>query len=280
MTHRDILAVISSLESDEHVLKAAEQLASVRDAHITGLLVNWIPPLSTVVEGWIVDARWGELVEDARGLLERERQAVEKRLSSVDAHASASALLIEPGAARSLVATYSRYADITVAPRPLKAGSGGLRAPLVEAALFEAGRPVLVVPPEFDDGPIGKTVVVCWNASRESARALADAMPLLARAEKVVVATVDAKPSLDGHGDMPGVDISRHLARHDLDVEIRNVDSMGRTAAEALLETCEAVDADLIVMGGYGRSRMSEFVFGGMTRDMLSTSPIPIHMSH
>ncbi len=118
------------------------------------------------------------------------------------------------------------------------------------------------------------------RASREAARALAAAGDLLERADRVTVATVDAKPSEDGYGPHPGVDISTHLARHGVQPELINLDSTGRSETKAILDQALAVNADLIVMGGYGRSRMSEFIFGGVTREMLKTSNVPILMAH
>jgi nucleotide-binding universal stress UspA family protein len=125
-----------------------------------------------------------------------------------------------------------------------------------------------------------KTVMVCWDAGREATRALSDAMPFIAEAGRVVIVTADAKARFEGHGEMPGADIALHLARHGVNVEVRNADTLSRRTAQALLDEARAVDADLIVMGGYGHSRMTQFMFGGVTREMLSESPIPLLMSH
>jgi nucleotide-binding universal stress UspA family protein len=92
--------------------------------------------------------------------------------------------------------------------------------------------------------------------------------------------TVDAKPSENGYGDHPGADITAHLARRGLKVELVNLDSLGRSHAQTIQDHAIAVKADLVVMGGYGRSRLSEFIFGGLTREMLQTSDIPVLMAH
>ncbi len=278
MIYRDCLAVISSVEGDAHVLACAQALAKANDAFVTGLMVRYLPALPAVTEGWVVDPRWGDLVVEARSALEAGRADLQGRLEGLVDRSAALTLLVEPGAVRELLAIQCRHADLTLVSRPEKAGDG--RGPLVEAALFGSGRPVLVVPPGWQGRAPGKTALVAWNAGRESARALGDALPLLGPGSRVVVATVDAKPSIEGHGEMPGVDISGHLARRGLAVELQNIDSSGRSVATCLLDAARAADADLIVMGGYGRSRFSEMVFGGATRDMLLEAHVPILMSH
>ena len=279
MSVRDILALTTSLEADASVLACAQRLARTHDAFLTSLLVHWIPAMSAVVEGWIVDARWGELVEEARGTMERDRLVLEKQMTGAVDRSAALARMIEPGAAQSVAGLFARHVDMTIVSRPHKTLAEA-RTGLLEGALFGSGRPVLVVPPGWKDQPVGETVLLGWNAEREAARALADAMPMLDPKAKIVVATVDAKPSYEGHGDLPGADISTHLSRHGFGVELRNIDSMGSPDSRALLEAAASVGADLIVMGGYGRSRLSEMVFGGVTRDVLLRSQIPVLMSH
>jgi len=92
--------------------------------------------------------------------------------------------------------------------------------------------------------------------------------------------TVDAKPKMFGHGDQPGANIAAHLSRRGLPAEVRNVDSMGRSAALAILEEAGALQADLVVMGGYAHSRLRELVFGGATRELLRAAAVPLLMAH
>jgi len=278
MRYRDYLAVLSSVEGDGHVIRCADALSRRDDAFVTGLLVRYMPVVPAVTEGWVIDPRWGDLVREAQTAQEAGRGQLQQALENRVDRSAALAMLVEPGAARELLAVHCRHADISLVARPEKSGDG--RTPLVEAALFGSGRPALVVPPGWDGAAPGKTVLVAWNASRESARALADALPLVEEGARIVVATVDAKPSIEGHGDMPGVDVSTHLARRGLQVELLNIDSAGRTTAVSLQEAALSVNADMVVMGGYGRTRFSEFVFGGATRDMLYSCGVPLLMSH
>jgi nucleotide-binding universal stress UspA family protein len=123
-------------------------------------------------------------------------------------------------------------------------------------------------------------ILIGWNASPEAVRAITGAAPLLQAASKVVIATVDATPSPGGHAPRPGQELAAYLARHGVTAEVRNIDGLGRTHAEALQETAIDVDADLMVIGAYGHSRAREIVFGGVTRELLANGQLPLLMAH
>jgi nucleotide-binding universal stress UspA family protein len=119
---------------------------------------------------------------------------------------------------------------------------------------------------------------VAWNARREAIRAEADALPLLVKAEAVEVLVVDHERHA-GHGPEPGADIARHMARHGAQVEVRRLSSGGEDVGRLLLSQAAAFRADLLVMGAYGQSRLSEWMFGGVTRTVLREAGIPVLMS-
>jgi len=149
---------------------------------------------------------------------------------------------------------------------------------IIEAALFESGRPVLVVPYIQQEGLKLDRVMVCWDGSREAARALGDAMPLLRRAGAIdVVAVTTERPKSD---EIPGADIAQMLAHHDLKVELQRIGAPSIDVANAILNHASDTAADLIVMGAYGHSRLREFVLGGTTRAMLTSMTAPVMMSH
>lgn len=276
MKFKDILTVVTSAQGDEHVIAAAEQIASRNDGRVSGVVIGWLPPVSLAVEGWSVSPVWGDIAEQARKELASEFDRVKARFARIERSGLLESELLELTAGRIVVGVRGRHADMTVVSRP-RAEVGQA---LVEGALFESGRPVLVVPPQWKSGAIGKSIVVCWKPTRESARALGDADDFLLAADKVSVVTVDARPSEDGYGVHPGGDIAAHLARRGVHVEVCNLPSMGRSEVRVIEDQVRAQDADLIVMGGYGHSRMSEFIFGGMTRDMLKMAPVPVLMAH
>ncbi|MEQ1610118.1 MAG: universal stress protein [Hyphomonadaceae bacterium] len=276
MKFKDILTIIVSAESDEHVIGAAEQLAAQNAGKVSGLVIGWLPPVSLSVEGWSVSPVWGDFADEARKLLEIELERAKQRFDLSGRGASVVSELLELSAGRVVTGLRGRHADIAVVGRP-RADFGQA---LVEGPLFESGRPVLVVPPVWKSQQIGGSVLVCWKPTREAARALADADDFLLNARQVTVVTVDARPSEDGYSPRPGFDIAAHLARRGVSVQLANLDSLGRTEAGAVQEHALAIGADLVVMGAYGRSRMSEFIFGGMTREMLRSASLPVLMAN
>ncbi|PWT92514.1 MAG: universal stress protein UspA, partial [Proteobacteria bacterium] len=149
---------------------------------------------------------------------------------------------------------------------------------IIEAALFESGRPVLVVPYIQKEGLKLDKVTVCWDGSRNAARAVADSLPFLKRAKAVEVVIVAGEPGK--RGEIPGADIAHHLARHGLKVELQRIVVRDLDVANTILSHAADAGTDLIVMGGYGHSRLREFVLGGATRGILSSMTVPTLMSH
>ncbi len=149
---------------------------------------------------------------------------------------------------------------------------------IAEAALFESGRPVIVVP-YIQKAPLKlDRVMLCWDGSRAAARAIADAMPLLERAGRVeVVIVANERGKQD---EIEGADMGTHLARHGLDVEVKRTTLGGIDVADVILSHAADAGSDFIVMGGYGHSRLREFVLGGVTRSIFRSMTIPVLMSH
>jgi nucleotide-binding universal stress UspA family protein len=121
-----------------------------------------------------------------------------------------------------------------------------------------------------------RNVVIAWKDTRESARAISEAMPFLTSAANARIVTVDAERC---PGDA-AIDIAAHLDRQGVKVEITPIESAERTVAEILLDEAHKMSADLIVMGAYGHSRVREWILGGATREMLETSDVPMLMAH
>ncbi len=277
MSFRDILAVVASEAASEHVIAFASQLASQSNGRITAAAVGWEPNYAPV-EGLALDPLLGQLMLEARKQLDTKAEKLTARLAREDIPSAVEPYLLEGGAAGPALGLRARHADVTVVSRPSKADPDAAQA-IVDAALFDAGRPVIVVPPDWKGGPIGRRILVAWKPTREAARALGDADELLCHAEAVGIVTVDGKPSR-GYSEQPGADIAAHLAFRGANAEVFNLASAGLSESEAVLAHAMVMGADLIVMGGYGRSRMSELVFGGVTRGMLRHANLPVLMSH
>ncbi len=179
---------------------------------------------------------------------------------------------IPPGDAA--VGMYARLFDLTVVGRPVQ-GASTPAASTLETVLFDSGRPILIAPPNPPKS-LGSTAVVSWNASTETARAVAFAMPLLRRAERVVVLAVEgvmvAGPT--------AADAARHLQQNGIAAESREATTNGRSGGETILAEAAALGADVLVKGAYTNSRLRQMIFGGATSKILAAAELPVFMAH
>jgi nucleotide-binding universal stress UspA family protein len=277
MSFRDILAIVTPGVGAETVIAFADQLAAQRQGRTTVMLVGWQPAVSPL-EGYGFDTLYAQVLEDARKLLSEDALRLDERLQKAGIKASIETYLVAPGAEVSSVALRARHADVSIVARPEKEKSSAAHA-VLEAALFDSGRPVIVVPPAWKQGPIGKHVLLAWKPTREAARAAGDAQDLMTRADTVSIVTIDASTSRQ-YGEQPGADISAHIAYAGCKTALYNLDSAGRPEGDVIIDQATVLGADLIVMGGYGRSRLREIVFGGVTRKVLVEASLPVLMSH
>ena len=150
---------------------------------------------------------------------------------------------------------------------------------LIEAALFGGGHGLYLIPPGFKPREAIRTILVGWLDTREAARAIAEALPLMCVAKSVEVVCI-REPGEGRFGGAESLaDIATHLARHDVATSVRMLSAEG-SAATTLLGEAHRISADLIVTGGYGHSRLREWVLGGVTRDLIHGSDLPILMAH
>jgi nucleotide-binding universal stress UspA family protein len=289
MTLASILAVIDGRNGSEAVLEAALALgknfaSAVELLHVEAGPEAALPMLGENVTGAVVE----QVMQSIESEIE-QRIAEAKRLYAT--HCVAAGLQVIDGEAAAPAGRFSvrfkhvtghepdevaargRLADLVLVARPSAEGAGGDPRTL-EAAMFDTGRPVLMVPPG-PRGSLGAKIALAWNDSRESARAAAAALPLLRKAGRVVILSArrgdtDAKPS----------QLARYLALHGIEAETwaftPKQDPIGM---ELLVQAAEA-GADLLVMGAYGHSRLREFILGGATRSVVAETAIPVLMAH
>ena len=172
------------------------------------------------------------------------------------------------------IGSYGRVFDLIVLGRPGRAAQNPRMAPL-EAALFESGRPVLIVPPALSK-ELGHNVLVAWNGSTEQARTNAFAMPLLRGADEVTVLTVEGGMTPGPTGD----EAALHLLRNGVPATAVTVAPAGRTTGEAILDHAKLRGCDLIIKGAYAQSRLRQMIFGGATRHILAHATLPVLMAH
>jgi len=176
------------------------------------------------------------------------------------------------------VAVHAYYADLVVVSRPESPGQTAGPPGLAESLVLSSGRPIIVFPPRGKVSRL-RRILVAWNATRESIRAVGDALPLLVKAEAVEILVVDHQRHPEGHGQEPGADIARHLARHGAQVEVTRLSSGGKAVGRLLLSQAAAFGAELLVMGAYGHTQLREWMFGGVTRTVLYEADLPVLMS-
>lgn len=281
MAIKSILVHLDGTDAAKTRLRLATELARRQQAHLIGLaVVDVVLPIMAAA-----DAASGAVLAE---LMERMRSDALEEAARVEAafretlrreDLSGEWRCVE-GAAPELVALHTRYADIAVLGQANPDDGPPSASAILEATLFGSGRPVLVIPYAGTFETLGQRVVVGWNASREAARAVNDALPLLAGASSVVVTAVNPRFGLDGHGEEPGADIALHLARHGLKVEVEHTLAPEIEAGDLLLNRVTELSADLLVIGGYGHSRLRETILGGVTRTLLKQMTVPVLMSH
>ena len=182
--------------------------------------------------------------------------------------------------ALSVVALHARYADLVVIGQQNSEWPTGVHKDFERSLPVASGRPVLVVPYAYERRPVGRQVLVAWNASREAARAVNDALPLLKRASQVHVVIFDRTAAGAAHGEEPGADVALFLTRHGVKVIVSRYDAPDADIGSQLLSRAFDLSADLIVMGAWGHSRLREFMLGGVTRTLFESMTVPVLMSH
>ncbi len=187
--------------------------------------------------------------------------------------------VIQAGAVGDLIAMRARFADLVVLPRPYGEGRGPAEVTIVEAALFGADAPVLVLPEGGVLSPAPKRVLLAWNQSREALAAARSALPFLKQADHVSVTIVDPPKHGPERSD-PGGPLCQWLARHGVSVEVTILPGNMPRVSDALMRHATDMRAELIVMGAYGHSRIREAILGGATRAMLEKASVPVLMAH
>lgn len=278
---KDIFIPMTGAPADASALNVAVALAAHHQAHLTiAELVNLQAPVTgpwdlapAMAMGEVHDSLRAQAHANATRLRNRlQKEAVDSEVRVVEALSSP-----PPEMAVSL----AQCADLSVL-----AGTAGspvndaIASAFFSELLFGSGRPLLVVPPRGQLSPPLKRAVIGWTANRHAARAVHDALPLLRDAERVDLVMIDAPTADPDKSPDPGSGIADHLARHGVAVNLVKKESNDNPLSQVLIEHAQKAKAQMIVIGGYGHSRLREWVAGGMTREMLVKSPLPVLYSH
>lgn len=277
MSYKSILLHLDAGRRVAERVAIACRLADTFDAHLTGLFAISAPRIPSYAL-----AEAGPVVIEAEARYRTEAaQAAEAAFRSATAHlARGTEFRRTTRDALNAAQLSARYADLVIAGQPEPEGNSGVAPDFAEELVLSAGRPVLLVPYAGHFSEIGRRVLVAWNTGREAARAIIDALPLLARASIVHVVAFDPRKGGADHGDIPGADIAVLLARHGVKVSVAQQQSEEVDVGNQILSRAADMQSDLIVMGAYGHSRLRELVLGGVTRTLLDTMTVPVLMSH
>ena len=246
-------------------------------AHVLGVAVSYEPVIPGTVMGGIppeiIESQRTESNKKARAAIARFEQAAKRAGISMETRTISTSI----SGAADQIGHIGRRFDLIVVGQPGRKDS--LPDEVIdEGVLFESGRPVIFVPFIQKGGVKLDRIMVCWDGSRAAARAIADAIPLLKKAKQVEVVIISDKPNKKD--EVPGADLGQHLARHGLKVDVKRITSPDIDVPSTILSHAADSSADMIVMGGYGHSRLREFVLGGATRGLLESMTVPVLMSH
>ena len=281
MPLKDILVHLDATPRCATRLQLAVALARQHDAHLIGLhVMEPLVPAMVLADGGGGGLLLGDLIDQLQAQALGAAAPIEAGFrETLRREAILGEWRLVEGALPNVLALHARYADLAVVGQRDPGEPAPNAGLAIEQVLFAAGRPVLVVPHAGNFESLGRRVLVGWNASREAARAVADALPILAAAENVTVLAVNPDAGLDPQGGEPGADIALHLARHGVTAKVEHATAPTTPDAEVLLNKASELAADLIVVGAYGNSRLREMVLGGVTRTLLQRMTVPVLMS-
>ena len=274
---KDIVVNLSVDPGRDVAGKYAISLAEAFGAHLAAVAFSYEPIIPPTIMGGVP----ASFIDEQRAHSDKEAgnaiAAFEGAARRAGISSESRSLTASLAGAADMFGRIARRFDLSVVGQaePDKVAPEEL---IVEGALFASGRPVLMVPYIQKSGVKLDRVMVAWDGSRSAARAVADAMPLLGKADAIdVVIVADDRGKSD---ELPGADIAQHLARHGLKVDLKRIVAGGEDVASTLLSHAADTSADFIVMGAYGHSRLREFILGGVTRGILAAMTLPALMSH
>lgn len=257
----------------------AADLAARIDGEISGVFLSPAAPatyLGASLEAAPPPSVLRDLAEAHSRTLANNAKSARASLERAAAGKTVAWREVDGGAPEDLIEA-ARSADLLIMPGPPENTRDGVFAPADTVALG-AGGPVIAVPDTSSTVSVGRKVLVAWNGSRESARAVRDALPLLTQADQVAGLIVDHPAAARDGEQVLETFLRRHGCRS---VQVQRLPEGGRSPTEVILQhAAHVVQADLIVMGLYGHSRLREFILGGVSRSMLDDSPIPLLLSH
>jgi nucleotide-binding universal stress UspA family protein len=279
MSYTSILVQLDTSSRSPARLKFALRLARQHGAHLTGALTSFTPDPRT----FYVMAGYSEYFEDHHTSRLERQSALEQVFHAELENAGVAGRWVENiDYPNDDITRVARCADLVIAGQEDPDDPESFIADhFPETLVMSAGRPVLFYPYAGEFATLGENIMVAWNGSRESVRAVHDALPLMRRAKRTTIVTIEELRDPARGDRIPGADIALVLARHDVKADAVQLGGIENTGAGGLLlSQASKLSADLIVTGAYGHSRWQELVMGGATRSMFQSMSVPVLMSH
>jgi nucleotide-binding universal stress UspA family protein len=271
------IVVNLGLGSNDPAGDYAVSMAEVFEAHLLAIAVSYDPIIPGNVMGGIppeiIEGQRRESDKLARAAIARFEQAANRAGISAEARTINASL----AGAADKIGSIGRRFDLIIVGQPDRQKPTADQV-IDEGVLFGSGRPVIFVPFIHKGAAKLDRVMICWDGGRAAARAVGDALPILKKAKEIEVVIISDKPGKTD--EVPGADLGQHLARHGLKVDVKRITSPDIDVPSTILSYASDSSADMIVMGGYGHSRLREFVLGGATRGLLEAMTVPVLMSH
>lgn len=279
--------ILIALGKDSGMGDLARQLETIRSipARVVALVVAEMPKFPYYTLGvpayGTIDAlpEWQETLAQNTEALKARQQEIEALLQQHDVSGEVAVIAGEPDQISDAIARRAMLCDIVLVSDDLR-GSDRLFRQVVHGVLFQSPVGVLLNDPRAETLQRPDRVLVAWNTQLHAARALHQTLPLLRKAQEVVIATVDPVMSESRSGEDPGVDVAKWLTHHGCTVTVQQYPSGGRETGHCLLDRAKEAGSDLIVMGAYGHSRTREALFGGTTRTLLEQTEQAVFLAH
>ena len=271
---RDVLAVVDGTPSSQSAVDQAVAYAAQNGAILTIVVVTENLALISAAD----PMAYAQAVEASEALCRTYVQAVRDRVETASIRTEVLSIFDAPGALPGRAQSQGQFADVALVADSTRWQSDALRRHITEALIF-AGVPTLIMPPSWSPAPM-RHAALGWNASVESLRAARALLAFVEPDAKIDIIVVDALDGYTADKPVPGVDIARHLGRHGHDCNVHAIPPAGHTVAAALQQFAARQGAELLVIGGYGRSRAIEFILGGVTRDLLAQQRLPVVFVH
>ncbi|MEM7744376.1 MAG: universal stress protein [Pseudomonadota bacterium] len=275
MSYRSILTYVDDATASKTRLAAAITAARQFDAHLSVLALGYEANVPAYAYGAPAAGVMADLAAEAQAAASEHAATASETLAHETILSDVAAAICQYGDLDRTLADHAKFADLIVLSQPFGTDIPATRSEAFQGALFETDAAVLVCP-DGADATAPKIAMIAWNGEREALRAARRALPYLESAEQVEIVVIGPP----AHEREPGVGLALMLSRHGIKAEIVVVPASSNPVGAVLQRRAVELGAGLLVMGGYGHSRLRQYVFGGVTRDILTDGGIRVLVAH